>query len=428
MLNFTLEDLFRIMPDMEASDLHIRAGEPPIMRVHGLLQRLDQFTVMTPQDTHDLMTGIMNEEQKKLFYENRVLDLAYEVEDMARFRTNIFWQQKCVGATMRIIPIDIQTIDDLGLPQILKKYALLPRGLILVTGPTGSGKSTTLAAMMDYINDNKRAHLVTIEDPIEFVHRDKKCAIEQREVHQDTHSFYEALRHVMRATPDIILVGEMRDLETIHQAITSAETGHLVFATLHTTDARQTVDRIVDVFPPQQQPQIRTQLSVTLAAVICQDLLPTKGRPGRVPSFEIMTGTPGVHACIREGKTHMINAMIQAGAEDGMVLLDQYLSQMVKEGLVEYEDALSRSSSPAEFTKRCGEFAVLPTDADVPALADVEAPSRSAAAPASGSGKRCVKCGKAMGPDEPTTAITDLDSGQTLSPVCMDCFTKAMGG
>lgn len=370
MLNFTLEDLFRLMPGMEASDLHMRAGEPPIMRVHGLLQRLSQFDVMTPQDTHDIMTGLMTEEQKERFYENRVLDLAHEVEDLARFRINVFWQQKCVGATLRIIPIKIETIDELGLPQILKEFCMLPRGLVLVTGPTGSGKSTTLAAMIDYINENTRAHIVTVEDPIEFVHKDKKCAIEQREVGQDTDSFYEALRHVMRATPNVILVGEMRDLETIHQAITSAETGHLVFGTLHTTDARQTVDRAVDVFPPDQQSQIRTQLSVSLAAVICQDLLPTKGRPGRVPSFEIMTGVPGIHACIREGKTHMINTMIQAGAEDGMVLLDQYLSELVRSDQVEYEEALARSSSPKEFEQRCGEYAVLPTDDDVPSLED----------------------------------------------------------
>ena len=367
MLNFVLNDLFPVMLELEASDLHIRAHEPPIMRVHGLLRRMTQFDVMTPQDTHDLMTGIMTEEQKQDFYANRVLDLAYEVPDVARFRTNMFWQQQCVSGCLRIIPIQIPTIDELALPQILKQFCMLPRGLVLVTGPTGSGKSTTLAAMVDYINENSRAHIVTVEDPIEFVHEDKKCVIEQREVGQDTKSFYDALRHVMRATPNVILVGEMRDIETIHQAITAAETGHLVFGTLHTTDAMQTVDRAVDVFPPAQQPQIRTQLSVSLAAVVCQDLLPTKVGEGRVPSFEIMVGTPGIHAVVREGKTHMINTLIQAGADSGMVLRDHYLANMVRDGVVTYENALIRSSAPNEFARRCGEHAVVSQGAKVPA-------------------------------------------------------------
>ena len=256
MPDYILDDLLGQMPDLEASDLHLRVGEPPMMRIHGDLERLD-YPVLTHQDTIDLMYAKMTEAQKERFESFKELDMAYEVEGVARFRVNCFHQQRHVGAVMRMIPIKIKSIEELGLPQILKEFADLPRGLVLVTGPTGSGKSTTLAAMVNHINDTRKAHIITIEDPIEFVHEDRKCIVEQREVGQDTHAFADALKHVMRQTPDVILVGEMRDLETISLAITAAETGHLVFATLHTTDAMQTVDRMVDVFPPQQQQQMR---------------------------------------------------------------------------------------------------------------------------------------------------------------------------
>ena len=381
MPDFALDDLFRMMPELDASDLHIRAGEPPIMRVHGDLRRLEQFPVMTPDDTRELMTALMNEGQKERFEKQRVLDMAYEMEDVARFRVNVFFQQQCVGGVMRMIPIRIQSIDELALPQILKEFSVLPRGLVLVTGPTGSGKSTTLAAMVDHINEYRRAHVITVEDPIEFVHMDRNSIVEQREVGQDTTSFNEALRHVMRQTPDVILVGEMRDLETIQLAITAAETGHLVFGTLHTTDAMQTVDRAVDVFPPAQQQQIRMQLSVTLAGVICQALLPIKGRPGRIPSFEIMRGTPAVRAVIREGKTHMLYNLIQSGADEGMIVLDQYLASLVREEHVTYEAALAKSSYPKEFAKRCGELAVLEAEEaeDMPVLGYAEGPPQEAA-------------------------------------------------
>jgi twitching motility protein PilT len=265
------------------------------------------------------------------------MDMAYELEDVARFRVNCFRQKSNLGAVLRRIPIDVQTIDELGLPEVLKRVALLPRGLVLVTGPTGSGKSTTLAAMVDEINRQLRKHIVTIEDPIEFVHLDKKCVVNQREIGQDTHSFADALKRVMRQAPDVILVGEMRDLETIALAITAAETGHLVFATLHTTDAMQTVDRAIDVFPPQQQ-----------------TLLPLKSAAGRVPAFEVMLGTHGIRAAIREGKTHLLYNMIQAGAEEGMIILDQYLVGLVRHDVVTFENALSRSSYPKEFYMRCG--------------------------------------------------------------------------
>jgi len=353
-LNYNLDDLLRQMPVMDASDLHLRVGEPPVFRVHGSLQRLDQYPVLEPGDPEEIMFAVMDERRQTTYHQMWEMDMAYELEDVARFRVNCFRQKGCLGAVLRRIPIDIQTIDELGLPRILADVALLPRGLVLVTGPTGSGKSTTLAAMVDEINRSLRKHIVTIEDPVEFVHLDKKCVINQREIGQDTHSFPSALKRVVRQAPDVILVGEMRDLETISLAITAAETGHLVFATLHTTDAMQTVDRAIDVFPPQQQSQIRTQLAVTLQAVVCQALLPLKGGGGRVPAFEVMLGTHGIRAASREGKTHMLYNMIQAGADEGMVVLDQYLVGLVQQELVAFEDALTKSSYPKEFYMRCG--------------------------------------------------------------------------
>ena len=353
-LNYSLDDLLRQMPALNASDLHLRVGEPPVFRVHGRLERLSQYPVLEPGDPEEIMLSIMDERRQTTYRQMWEMDMAYELEDVARFRVNCFRQKGHLGAVLRRIPIDIQTIDELGLPAILKQVALLPRGLVLVTGPTGSGKSTTLAAMVDEINRSLRKHIVTIEDPIEFVHLDKKCIINQREIGQDTHSFPAALKRVVRQAPDVILVGEMRDLETISLAITAAETGHLVFATLHTTDAMQTVDRAIDVFPPQQQPQIRTQLAVTLQAVVCQALLPLKVGRGRVPAFEVMLGTLGVRAAIREGKTHMLYNMIQAGADDGMIVLDQHLVGLVKEEVVSFEQALAKSSYPKEFYMRCG--------------------------------------------------------------------------
>jgi twitching motility protein PilT len=318
-----------------------------------VLYRQD-FPVLTPENTRELMYSIMGDAHRRKYERDLEMDMAYELEGVARFRVNCFRQQGALGAVMRLIPIDIQSIDDLGLPPVLKEVAMRPRGLVLVTGPTGSGKSTTLAAMIDHINTYKRQHIMTIEDPIEFVHRDKTCAINQREVGMDTHSFADALRHVLRQNPDTILVGEMRDLETISLTITAAETGHLVFATLHTTDAMQTVDRAIDVFPPQQQAQIRMQLSVTLEAVVCQALLPKANVAGRIAAFEVMIASPAIRALIREGKTHQIYNSIQAGHDQGMIVLDQFLAELVRAGQVSYEDALSKSSYPGEFAHRCG--------------------------------------------------------------------------
>ena len=345
-----------ILKDLVAkggSDLHMKVGEPPIYRIHGFLQR-SHFPVLNSEETKRILFSIMKEEQKKRFLENLELDISYSIPGLARFRVNVFCQKGNVGAVIRVIPLRIRTIDEWGLPQILKKIALLRRGFVLVTGPTGSGKSTTLAAMIEHINSHERRHIITIEDPIEFLHTDKMSTIEQRELGVDTHSFSGALRHVMRQNPDVILVGEMRDLETISMAITAAEMGSLVFATLHTTDAAQTVDRIIDVFAPEQQQQVRLQLSNSLEAIISQTLLPLLKGEGRTAAFEILICTSGVRNVIREGKTYQIYSLIQAGQRYGMQLLDLALKDLYLRGLVSYGDALSKSSNPQEFEQSVG--------------------------------------------------------------------------
>ncbi len=348
----TIDDLLRLLVEKEASDLHIKVGNPPVMRVHGELTRRNEFPVLTPDDTYNLMYPIMNEDRRAHFEQFMELDMSYSLPGVARFRVNVFRQRGHMGAVLRVIPIKIKTIDDLNLPQVTKEISTKPRGLVLVTGPTGSGKSTSLAAMINHINTNMRKHIITIEDPIEFLHRDIQSAINQREIGQDTHSFADALKHVLRQNPDVILVGEMRDLETIHLAITAAETGHLVFATLHTTDAPQTIDRVIDVFPPEQQAQIRMQLSVTLLAVVSQTLMPLANEPGRVAAFEVMIATPAIRALIREGKTHQIYTDIQTGSDFGMQSLDQCLLDLLHRRVVTYEDAISKSSSPRDFEQR----------------------------------------------------------------------------
>lgn len=343
-----LNELLREMVESEGSDLHIRVGEPPIYRVHGALVR-SQRPMLSAVDTERLLHAIMNEERREHFEDQKELDMSYSVSGLARFRVNVFKQSDVVGAVLRVIPFNIKGFEDLGLPAVTRHLCELQRGLVLVTGPTGSGKSTTLAAMIDYINSTKACHIITIEDPIEFLHPDKKSTVNQRELGADTHSFADALRHVMRQNPDVILVGELRDLETISQAITAAETGHLVFATLHTTDAAQTIDRVIDVFPPDQQQQVRLQLSASLAAVVSQTLLPTTDGHGRVAAFEILVCHSGVRNVIREGKTHQIYSLIQTGSQYGMQLLDQNLKQLLKEGVVSFDDVIAKSSNPAEF-------------------------------------------------------------------------------
>jgi len=346
-----IDDLLRMVVQRDASDLHLRAGEPPILRIHGDLKRTD-LPRLTAEDVKNLLYAILNKERRQRFERDKELDLSYEVPGLARFRVNMFWQQRCVGAALRLIPFRIRTIDELLMPPAVKDLCMRPRGLLLVTGPTGSGKSTSLAAMIDHINTHKRCHIMTIEDPIEYMHHDKLSIINQRELGVDTHSFADALRHVMRQNPDVILVGEMRDLETIHLAITAVETGHLVMSTVHTQDAPQTIDRIVDVFPPEQQQQIRTQLSVVLVGVLSQTLLPNAQGTGRVAAFELMVATPSVRNLIREGKTHQLYMDIQTGAEYGMQTLDSCLLNLVRKGLVDFEDAIAKSSNPRDFEQR----------------------------------------------------------------------------
>ena len=335
----------------EGSDLHLRFGEAPILRVAGKLQRMEQKP-LDDQELENLIYGLMNPLQKDKFHKMLEFDMAYEISGVARFRVNCFKQMGHIGAVMRIIPLKIKTLDEWGFPSVFKKIAGLARGLVLVTGPTGSGKSTTLAAVIEHINQTRKRHIITVEDPIEFLHRDRQSIIEQREIGIDTLSYAEALRRVVRQNPDIILVGEMRDLETVAQTITAAETGHLVFSTLHTIDAVQTIDRIIDVFPPSQQQQIRLQLSTTLQAVITESLIRRKDGVGRVAAFEIMICTPAIRNAIREAKTPQIYTSIQTGSRIGMIQMDQYLKNLFHQGIVEYEEALAHCNNPDEFQKR----------------------------------------------------------------------------
>lgn len=362
-MSLNIDALLRELVDREASDLHLKAGKPPIMRIHGELRRCHEFT-MSVEEHYELLYGVLNEERKARLIGQKEIDLSYNVPGCARFRVNMFWQREQLGAVFRVIPFKIRTIDDLRMPQVCKKLALLPRGLVLVTGPTGSGKTTSLAAMIDHINLNKRSHVMTIEDPIEYVHPDKTAIVNQRELGTDTHSFADALKHVMRQNPDVILVGEMRDLETIQLAITAAETGHLVFSTVHTVDAAQTIDRIVDVFSPDQQPQIRTQLSVTLQGVLSQTLLPTKDGQGRIAAFEAMVVTPSIRTLIRDGKTHQLYADIQMGGELGMQTLDGCLLGLLKDGLIDYEHALAKCSQPQDFVRRATNMGLVEVSAN----------------------------------------------------------------
>lgn len=344
--------LLEMLVQREGSDLHLKVGQPPIFRIHGRLRR-SELPALSQEDMEAIIKQLASPTQIQRLHEFRELDTSYSVPGLARFRVNVFFQNNKLGAVLRVIPIDIKGIDALGLPPVTKKIAQLNRGLVLVTGPTGSGKSTTLAAIIDEINSTRKVHIITIEDPIEFLHQDKMSAINQRELGSDTHSFAAALKHVMRQNPDVILVGELRDLETISLAMTAAETGILVFGTLHTTDSPQTIDRIVDVFSPEEQPRVRMQLANSLKAVISQTLLPKIGG-GRIAAFEVLICHSGVRNLIREGKTHQIYNLIQTGASYGMQLLDQNLKLLVMKKLVTFEDALAKASNPNEFERSVG--------------------------------------------------------------------------
>lgn len=330
-----------------ASDCHLSSGEPPMMRVNGDLKKLDH-PALSKEDVHTMVYDIMNDSQRKVFEENHECDFSFELGEIARFRVNVFMQRKGEGAVFRTIPAEILTLDQLGMPPVLKQLCSREKGLVLVTGPTGSGKSTTLAAMIDYINNDFEGHILTVEDPIEFVHTSKKCLVNQRELGPHTHSFANALRAALREDPDIILVGELRDLETIQLALTAAETGHLVFGTLHTSSAPKTVDRVIDVFPPNQQAQIRAQFAESIEAVITQTLLKKKAG-GRIAALEIMTGTTAVRNLVREGKIHQIPGTMQVSQKDGMQTMDMALQDLVSRGLVTREEAQSRSMNPNLF-------------------------------------------------------------------------------
>lgn len=333
-----IETLLEEVIKKKASDLHLQVGLAPVLRVDGALVAVTGSPILTEESIEALIFAILDDEQKQILLKDKEFDFSFAFGDLGRFRVNAFHERGNLAAALRLIPNEILTAEQLGLPDVVSKFADYPRGLVLVTGPTGSGKSTTLAALVHKINSEKAVHIVTIEDPIEFTHKSMKSVIVQREVHYDTYSFSAALRSSLRQDPDVVLLGEMRDLETIAAAITIAETGHLVFATLHTNGAAQSVDRMIDVFPPHQQPQIRAQLSNILMAICSQRLVPTIGG-GRIAAAEIMVATPAVRNIVREGKTHQLDAVIQTGAEHGMQSMDKTLVNLIHSGTITYDEA-----------------------------------------------------------------------------------------
>jgi twitching motility protein PilT len=352
-MEFDFADVLLETIELGASDLHLTAGAPPMVRIRGRLRPLD-LPAMTPQLCREVVYSFLNNDQRKRLEEDWQIDLSYSVPGKARFRVNAFFQRASIGAVMRTIPQEIPAFETLGLPPVLLDFIKKPRGFVLVTGPTGSGKSTTLASMIDKINEARFEHIMTIEDPIEFLHRHKNCIVNQRELGTDAQSFGKALKSALRQDPDVILVGEMRDLETMQTALTAAETGHLVFATLHTQDTAQTVDRIVDSFPPEQQHQVRSQLSIALQGIVTQQLLPTADGQGRICCAEILVPTPAVRNLIREGKTHQIYSALQTGGAHGMQTMDAALADLVRRQKITRELAESRSSAPEELRRLMG--------------------------------------------------------------------------
>jgi twitching motility protein PilT len=349
-----VQELLTHVLTMDASDLHVTVGAKPTVRIHGDLKPLEQYDILEPDQVRRMVYAILTQRQRERLEQDLELDMSYSLPGKARFRVNVYFQRDAVGAAFRFIPFTIRSVEDLGLPPQVSDFARLPRGLVLVTGPTGSGKSTTLAALIDVVNTEREVHIMTIEDPIEYLHRHKVALVNQREVGADTHGFAEALKHVLRQDPDVILVGEMRDLETISTAVTAAETGHLVFATLHTQDAPQTIDRIIDAFPPHQQQQIRVQLSTTLQGVVTQQLLQTWDGLGRVVAAEVMVTTPAIRNLIREAKVHQIYSAMQAGGQFGMRVMDQALAYLVTNQKITMELARQRCHDPQELERLAG--------------------------------------------------------------------------
>ncbi|HYU61497.1 MAG TPA: type IV pilus twitching motility protein PilT [Solirubrobacterales bacterium] len=353
-MEFDFSEVLTRMVEMRASDVHLTSGFPPAIRIRGRIVPMEEYPRLNPQQTREVVYSIINDDQRKRFENHKQLDFAYSIPGVGRFRINCYFQRGAISAAFRAIPHDILSLEQLGLPMILEEFTRKPRGFVLVTGPTGSGKSTSLAAMIDLINSTREEHILTIEDPIEFLHRHQKCIVNQREIGADADDFATALRAGLRQDPDVILVGEMRDLETISTALTAAETGHLVFATLHTQSTAQTVDRIIDVFPAAQQNQVRMQLSIALQGIVTQQLLPTADGAGRVSACEVLIPTPAIRNLIREGKTHQIYSAIQTSGAVGMRTMDSHLAQLVRMGKITRSLAEQRASVPEELKRLMG--------------------------------------------------------------------------
>jgi twitching motility protein PilT len=342
------------MVELKASDVHLSPGFAPAVRVRGAITPLDDYPELTAQDTREIVYSLLNDARRKRFENEQQLDFAYSIPDVARFRVNCFFQRGAISAAFRLVPHEILSLEELGLPNVMAEFTRKPRGFVLVTGPTGSGKSTSLASMIDMINEDRTEHILTIEDPIEFLHRHKSCIVNQREIGADAIDFAGALKSALREDPDVILVGEMRDLETISTALTAAETGHLVFATLHTQSTAQTVDRIIDVFPSQQQHQVRMQLSIALQGIVTQQLVPTADGSARIAACEVLVPTPAIRNLIREGKTHQIYSAIQTSGSTGMQTMDAHLAQLVRMGKITRSLAEQRASVPEELKRLLG--------------------------------------------------------------------------
>jgi twitching motility protein PilT len=366
MMDLDFADVLKRMVAERASDVHLTAGVPPVIRVRGRITPLEEYPPLTSQQTREIVYSILNSDQRKRFENELQIDLAYMIPNVARFRVNCFFQRGAISAAFRHIPEEIQSIESLGLPQVLSDFTRKPRGFVLVTGPTGSGKTTSLAAMIDLINREREEHILTIEDPIEFLHTHQKCIVNQREIGTDATDFPIALKSALREDPDVILVGEMRDLETISTAITAAETGHLVFATLHTQSTAQTVDRIIDVFPPHQQQQVRMQLSIALEGIVTQQLLPTADGSSRTVGCEVLIPTPAIRNLIREGKTHQIYSVLQTSGASGMQTMDAHLAQLARQGKITRQLAESRASVPEELRRLLGSAPAAPPQMQPP--------------------------------------------------------------